>query len=80
MVEVYCDVCGISMTDKRLGGITDKGLGWSIKDDFHKEAGRVQEIFGKTEFSVCHVCFLKSLGIKPLTLKVKEYENEKTNT
>lgn len=26
---------------------------------------RVEEIFGKSKFRICHVCYLKSLGVKP---------------
>ncbi len=27
---------------------------------------RVEKIFGKFQFRLCHVCYLKSLGVKPL--------------
>lgn len=61
-MKVDCDACGFDLTD-------DSGYGnvaLSIKllgAAFEKE--RVIEIFGKNEFNICHVCRLKSLGIKP---------------
>ena len=59
-VAEYCDVCGINMTDR---GCTAIGKDISVQGD-HKEFQRVENAFGKTDFKICFVCWLKSLGIK----------------
>lgn len=58
----YCDVCGINMTDKECTVI---GTNISIQGD-HKEIRRVKNAFGKTDFKICYVCWLKSLGVKEI--------------
>ena len=57
---VYCDVCGINMTVKECSVI---GASINIQGD-HKEIQRVKDAFGKTDFKICYVCCLRSLGVK----------------
>ena len=63
---VKCDVCGEDMIDD---DITLTGIEFKLK--IPKKSGkvphevcRVLETFGKTEFRICYVCWLKSLGVK----------------
>ena len=56
----YCDVCGINMADKECTVI---GTNVTVQGD-HKEIRRVEDAFGKTDFKICYVCWLKSLGVK----------------
>jgi hypothetical protein len=56
-----CDVCGYNLTDdsgRANVAVEIKLLGASF------ERKRVEEVFGKNEFSICYVCRLKSLGVK----------------
>ena len=56
----YCGICGINMTDKECTVI-----GKSVKvQGEHKEIQRVKDVFGKTDFKICYVCWLTTLGIK----------------
>jgi len=70
-VEMKCDVCGRSLMYKKKDGeeIEVVGFRLNITDnilcelpDFMKE---IKDMFGKTEFNICFVCWIKSLGIKP---------------
>lgn len=60
-MECNCDVCGFDLTD-------DTGYATKAKEikllGATPERKRVIDIFGKNEFSICYVCYLKSLGIK----------------
>ena len=58
-----CDVCGYDLADdtgygvpavevKLLGAVPEKQ--------------RVEELFGKHQFAICYVCYLKALGVKPI--------------
>lgn len=60
-----CDVCGIEMTEpvSEDNGVTVEGMEINLKGE-HKEVDRVRKIFGKTEFRICFVCWLLSLGVK----------------
>ncbi len=58
-----CDICEHDLND---------GEGY---DHFAKELAllspsrareRVEKIFGKFKFRICHVCYLLALGVKPL--------------
>lgn len=69
-----CDVCGINMTDK---GCTVIGMNITIQFDAlsdHKEIQRLENTFGKTNFKICYVCWLKSLGVKELNMEEKTVE------
>lgn len=63
---VKCDACGEDLTDAIKAGL----IGLELKFEVPKKSGkvpheicRVLEAFGKTEFNVCYVCCLKSLGV-----------------
>ena len=62
-----CDVCNEELTDVEKN-TTIIGVLFNISklDKDHSETKRIKEIFGKTEFNICYVCWLKSLGIKPI--------------
>ena len=64
---VLCDVCGEDMTDESetcLFGLEIKLKMPKKSGKVHHEICRVLETFGKTEFRICFVCWLKSLGVK----------------
>ncbi len=61
-MEIVCDVCGYNVKDD--GGFANAAVVLRLLG--HPEKERVKEIFGKIKFKICHVCYLKSLGIKPL--------------
>lgn len=57
-----CDVCGENLKDesgKAVAGVVIKLLG------ANPARNKVEDIFGKNEFRICYVCWLKSLGVKP---------------
>ena len=61
-----CDVCGFEMTTDIDG--TDCTL-IGVQQEYkgkHPVTERVKKLFGKTLFHICHVCWLKSLGVKPI--------------
>ena len=60
MAKYPCNVCGHDMKD--LNGYRISGVG--IRLPRNSEGKRAEEEFGDTEFHVCYVCRLKSLGIK----------------
>lgn len=73
---VKCDICGEDMTDEDLKGKYATLIGLEIKLKLPKKSGkvhheicRVLETFGKTEFRICFVCWLKSLGFKEKGVK-----------
>lgn len=56
-----CDVCGYNLKDE--GGFANAGIKIDLQGKHERE--RVEKIFGKFKFRICHVCWLKSLGVKP---------------
>ena len=57
-----CDVCGQDLKGEEryeTVGVQVSLLGANPMRE------KVEEIFGKNEFRICHVCWLKSLGVKP---------------
>lgn len=62
-----CDICGIEMTEPVLedDGVTIEGMEIKLEGDY-REVCRVKRIFGKTEFHICFVCWLLSLGVKKI--------------
>ncbi len=64
MEEKNCNVCGINLIDK--SGTAVIALGVSVLDvnTITTEAERVKSLFGKTDFNICYVCLLRSLGVK----------------
>jgi hypothetical protein len=60
--NVYCDVCGF---DLRFDGkLTISGVQIDLLGA-NPARKRVEELFGKNQFKICYVCWLKSLGVKP---------------
>ena len=57
-----CDVCNYDLSDDR--GKANAGVCVDVLGA-HPAKKRVEEIFGKNVFRICHVCQLKSLGVKP---------------
>lgn len=60
-MEIKCAVCGYSLKDD--GGFANAAVVLNLLG--HPEKERVKEIFGKTKFKICHVCYLLALGVKP---------------
>jgi len=61
-MNMNCDVCGENLKDeggKAAAAVVVQLLG------AHPQKNRVEDIFGKNQFRICHVCWLKSLGVKP---------------
>ena len=61
-MNMNCDVCGENLKDengKAVAGVTIRLLG------ANPARKKVEDIFGKNIFRICHVCQLKSLGVKP---------------
>lgn len=57
-----CDVCGQDMKGGErydTVGVQVSLLGANVMRK------KVEEIFGKNKFSICHICWLKSLGVRP---------------
>lgn len=61
-----CDVCGADLRDN--DGFLCVGKQVSLLGA-HPAKAKVEEVFGKSEFRVCYVCLLKSLGVKALRKK-----------
>ncbi len=61
--KMYCTVCDVELTD--TNGSSVIGISMNFCGD-HIETKRAKRIFGKTEFNVCHICWLKSLGVKTI--------------
>ena len=61
--EVLCDVCGDNITGF-IGLQIELNLSELVSA--HSEHTKVQNTFGKTKFSLCFVCWLKALGVKPI--------------
>lgn len=63
---IFCDVCGTEMGTAESG--TLQGIEIKVTDTTekpHPEITRMVEVFGKTEFHICFVDWLKGLGVKP---------------
>lgn len=68
--HIHCDVCNTDLTDET--GATVIGMAYNLSDirsdktkPAHKEYVRLVEVFGKENFNVCFVCWMKAMGIKP---------------
>lgn len=62
-----CDVCEFEMTDEKNKKVkTLMAIEINFDDMSHPVVKKVKETYGKTDFAICCVCFLKSLGVKPL--------------
>ncbi len=61
-MKMNCDVCGQDLRDEN--GYNIVGVQVSLLGA-NPVSKKVEEIFGKNKFSICHVCWLKSLGVKP---------------
>ncbi len=67
---MICDACGFDMTEEEDSAVeTMIAVVVDYDNIDHPMIQRVKETFGKTKFAVCHVCWLKSLGVKPLEQK-----------
>ena len=62
-METDCSVCNIDLRDE--GGYTQSGIEINLLGATPARK-RVEKLFGKFKFKICHVCYLKSLGVKPL--------------
>ena len=66
--SVLCDVCGRDMVDENDCEVV--GMSLIVVDNRevmeHPEIARLRDTFGKTSFKICYVCWVKSLGIKPI--------------
>lgn len=65
--SVLCDVCGRDMVDENDCEV----VGYSIIIEdlgnyLSREVKYIKETFGKADFKICYVCWIKSLGVKPL--------------
>lgn len=65
-----CDICGNNMYDSNTG-TTATSIEVNINGD-HCEIQRVKDMFGKTKFTICCCCWLKSLGVKPINEEQKK--------
>jgi len=61
-MDKKCDVCGYDLKDEDGYAIVGVQVDLLGANPARK---RVEEVFGKNQFSICHVCQLKSLGVKP---------------
>lgn len=61
---MICDVCGMDLKEEDGKSIVAVQVGLYGAMAESKQGKRVKELFGKTEFCICYVCQLKSLGIK----------------
>lgn len=62
-----CDVCGDEMEDEKkvlVQGMEIKIT--SLDKEPHPEYQKLIDTFGKSEFHVCFVCWIKALGVKPI--------------
>ena len=65
--DVFCDVCGESLTEYNFDGSRETMIGMNfVIYGNHKEGRRVKKVFGKDEINICFVCYLKALGVKPI--------------
>lgn len=59
--RINCDVCSRNMTNKK--GETIIALRITVGDEA-VEAEDVDRMFGKKDFNICGICFLKALKVK----------------
>lgn len=60
--DMKCDICGFDLRDET--GYTVTAVEVALLGAV-PERERVEKMFGKFKFKICHVCYLKSLGIRP---------------
>jgi hypothetical protein len=58
-----CHNCGWDMVDE--SGCLNVGV-CITTDKTSSEGRRVSEMFGGEEFKICHCCWYKSMGLKPV--------------
>lgn len=63
-IKLYCDVCDGCLWDLGTNVIAMNFRFINRSDEEHIEFKRVEKAFGKKEFNVCGVCYLRSIGIK----------------
>ena len=73
-MDMNCDVCGIDLKDEDGYAIQAVEVALLGANSARK---RVEDIFGKFKFRICHVCYLKALGVKTLKDKEKSQRNRK---
>ena len=61
---MICDVCKADLKEEDGKSIVAKQVGLYGALAESKQGKRVKEVFGKIDFCICYVCYLKSLGIK----------------
>lgn len=64
--DIFCDVCGRKLTENGLSIIGMRISRMSDQIEKSNEYRRIKDTFGKTEFNICWVDFIKSLGVKTL--------------
>lgn len=60
---MFCDVCKQDLRDENGHLVVGMQISLLGANPARK---RVEELFGKNKFNICHVCLLKSLGVKKL--------------
>lgn len=60
---MQCDVCKEDLRDENGVAVIGKEISLLGANPARK---KVEELFGKNKFKICHVCVLKSLGVKKL--------------
>jgi len=78
--KLPCSVCGQDMYDpKTKNTVTGIHIGICVKpgeeEGAHSEYKRVIKVFGKNEFDICYVCWLRALGVKPKKQEVRKRPN-----
>lgn len=63
-----CDVCKTSLIDRDGYDIVGKKISLL---GAHSAREEVEILFGKNVFNICHICLLKSLGVKPIKKSTK---------
>lgn len=61
---MFCDVCECDLRDETGRAVVAVQVRLLGANPARKE---VERLFGKNEFNICHVCRLKSLGIKTIS-------------
>lgn len=73
-MDMNCDVCGHDLKDEdgfAVCGVEVALLGATAARQ------RIEDTFGKFKFRICHICYLKALGVKTLKEKEKSHKNRK---
>ncbi len=60
-MEMNCDVCGHNLKDEE--GFATQAIEVALLGANPARA-RVEKMFGKFKFRICHVCYLTALGVK----------------